>query len=74
MSRYDEIPGLELDYSREWSELTSDAVEAYFQVTQFAIHEIARAERMKATAILGWVMAVTVWIPLLWSVIHGVKP
>jgi hypothetical protein len=74
MSRFDEIPQIDLDYSREWSDLASDATDAYFEVSRFAISEVARSERWKATAILGWVFAASFWLPLLWSVTAGVKP
>jgi hypothetical protein len=71
MSRYEEIPELRLDYNQEWSDLTSDAVDAYFEVSKFAIHEVARSERWKAIAVLGWSMAMAVWLPLLWSIFAG---
>ena len=74
MSRFDEIPDLDLDYSRDWSELTSDAVDAYFATCEFAIREVARSERWKANAILGWFFAAIVWIPLLCTVISRVAP
>jgi hypothetical protein len=74
MSRFDEIPQLDLEYGREWSDLASDAINAYFEATRFAIREVARSENWKATAILGWFLAASVWLPLLWCVIAGVKP